>query len=237
MTDHTNVAITDQPDAFHEGSLERRLGRFNAKERFALIQRVMGVSFVPHADFLEEVLKKCQVQAIPDRVFCAMDFHLDSLYAALMNPAMDEAPRPLTPDEYGNVPVTGTPEDADFLICFSEKKGPGSATHLLLFEAKGVGEFGSTQMLRKLEHYRAMKHAFDANPDIKPVLFLVSPNDPLVKETKQSEPLRAILAEFKKIFPVHHIEMKMPGELMMVTRLRDGEQQRFNTWKLKPYKA
>ncbi|SOE97708.1 hypothetical protein SAMN05414139_10865 [Burkholderia sp. D7] len=237
MTRHTNVAITDQPDAFPEGSLERRLGRFNAKERFALIQRVMGVNFVPHADFLDEVLKKCDVQATPDRVFCAMDFHLDWLYAALMNPSMDEAPRPLTPDEHGNVPVTGTSEDADFLICFSEEQGPGSITHLLLFEAKGVGEFGSTQMLQKLKHYRAMKHAFDANPDIKPVLFLVSPNDPLVKDTKQSEPLRAILAEFESIFPVHHIGMRMPEQLRMVTRLRDGEGQPFTAWKLRPYKA
>lgn len=237
MTDTTAIIVTDNPDDFTENTLEYRLSRLNAKERFALVQRVLGVKFVPHASFIEEVLRKCEVQATPDRVFCAMDFHLDWVYAALMNHEMDKEARSLTRDEHNNVPITGTAEDADFLICFTERNCSDPVTHLLLFEAKGVGEFSSTQMRQKLNHYRAMKQAFDENPTVKPVLFLVSPKDPRDKGTMQSGPLRKVLAEYDELFKVHHIELRMPENLMMVTRLRDGDGQPFTEWKLKPYKV
>jgi hypothetical protein len=76
--------MTDKPQDFPEESLEHRLALFNAKERFALIQRVLGVKVVPHAGFLDEILEACNITAKPENVFCAMDFHLDWLYAALM---------------------------------------------------------------------------------------------------------------------------------------------------------
>jgi hypothetical protein len=51
--------MTNRTATFPPDSLEYKLSRLNANERFALIQRMLGVQFVPHADFLNEVLARC----------------------------------------------------------------------------------------------------------------------------------------------------------------------------------
>ncbi|MFL9913990.1 hypothetical protein PQR75_00995 [Paraburkholderia fungorum] len=191
--------MTDQSLSFPAESLEYKLGRFNAKERFALIQRVLGVEFVPHDDFLGEVLAKCGIDAKPENVFCAMDFHLDWLYAALMSHELrPDEPLPLLAGESGAFPVTGRQQDADFVICFTERPANAPAiTHLLLVEAKGVGSWDTKQMRSKLAQYRAMKPAFERNPNVRPRLVLMSPLNPISSATRQSAAFRAVLDSFK----------------------------------------
>ena len=220
MTDY-RPTVRESPNDFPPGSLERRLSEFNAKERFALIQRVIGVSVAPHPGFLAETLRRCGIEARADRVFCAMDYHLDWLYAALMKDCMDSEPMPLVADEHGNFPVTGSQQDADFVMCFTSNGADGKpVTHLLLIEAKGVGAWNSRQMARKLRQYRAMRPAFARNPQIRPRLVLMSSEDPFGKESRQSAEFRSLLSDFKDFGEVAWVELRM-SETHMVTRLRD----------------
>jgi hypothetical protein len=195
---------------FDKGSLEWRLSKFNAKERFALIQRILGVHFVPHADFLKEVTGEGFIP-LPEDVFCAMDFHLDWLYAALMNIELVEK-KALTFD-IGT--ITGKQQDVDFVLCFTDKAR--HETHLLLIEAKGFGSWDTAQMKSKFLQYRAMKAAFALNPDVKPRLILMSPVDPFGNQTPQNEKFRAEVDAFTDFGakPVW-VEMAMPETFAVV---------------------
>lgn len=204
--------------SFPADSLEFKLSRFNAKERFSLIQRVLGVRFVPHADFLGEVLAKCRIDANPENVFCAMDFHLDWLYAALMSDELHKnKPVPLVADESGAFPVTGRQQDADFVLCFTERPANApTVTHLLLVEAKGVGSWDTKQMRSKLAQYRAMKPAFDRNPNVRPRLVLMSPLDPISSATSQSSDFRAVLNGFKDFGEIVWVRMPVENTFSVV---------------------
>jgi hypothetical protein len=103
--------------SFPTDTLELKLSCFNAKERFALIQRVLGTPLTPHADFVREILQTCAIDASAEKVFCVMNFHLDWLYAALMcSELCEDEPTPLLANETGVSPVTGRQQDADFVI-------------------------------------------------------------------------------------------------------------------------
>lgn len=233
MGDYT-PAFNDSLNDFPPGSLEHRLSVFNAKERFALIQRVTGMSIAPSPAFLAETLQSCGIEANAGRVFCAMDYHLDWLYAALMKDQLDPEPMPLVADEYGSFPVTGRQQDADFVMCFTAKNADGNpVTHLLLIEAKGVGAWDSDQVAEKLKQYRAMRPAFARNPHVCPRLVLMSPDDPRRKESRQSTRFRGLLADFKDFGEVAWVKMPMP-ETHMVNRLRDEGRKDgpFTRWKV-----
>jgi hypothetical protein len=229
--------MTDKPQDFPEESLEHRLALFNAKERFALIQRVLGVKVVPHAGFLDEILEACNINAKPENVFCAMDFHLDWLYAALIKNPLNEEPLPLVPDAAGQFPVTGSQQDADFVMCFTERDGVGrSETHLLLIEAKGVGAWDTGQMMMKLRQYRAMKPAFERNPNVRPRLILMSPKDPFENATRQNSEFLSALKAFEDFGEIRWIELKME-ETFRVVRCNVEGRPNGNSpthWKLQP---
>jgi hypothetical protein len=213
--------MTDKRQDPPEEHLEHRLALFNAKEPFTLIQRVLGVKVEPHADFLHEILKACNITAKPENVFCGMDFHLDWLYAALMINPLTEELLPLAPDATGQFPMTGSQLDADFVICFTEHDGAGKAeTHLLLIEAKGVGAWDTAQMMTKLKQYRAMKPAFERNPGVRPRLILMSPKDPFESPTRQSGGFLSALKSFEDFGEIRWIELKME-ETFKVIRCND----------------
>ncbi|MBC8752405.1 MULTISPECIES: hypothetical protein [Paraburkholderia] len=216
--------MTEEKMSFSADSLEYKLGRFNAKERFALIQRVLGVEFVPHAGFLSEVLAKCGINAKPERVFCAMDFHLDWLYAALIsNELRQDEPLRLLADEAGVLPVTGRQQDADFVMCFTERPATAPAiTHLLLVEAKGVGSWDAKQMRSKLAQYRAMKPAFDRNPNVRPRLVLMSPQNPIPSTTRQSAAFRNVIDSFNEFGEVVWVELPVDNTFSVVRCNAEG---------------
>ncbi|MDR5816760.1 hypothetical protein QCE62_24495 [Caballeronia sp. LZ033] len=239
------------PIAFHKGSLEYRLAQFDAKERFALINAVLGVEFVPHKDFVARIFKVCGIETQPERIFCAMDFHLDWLYAALMKPDLDPAwlkedvPLPrIFDEEAGEYPVTGKQQDADFVMCFTEsmtdKPASPPVTHLLLIEAKGVGSWNTKQMRSKLMQYRAMKHAFDAphNLHVRPHLVLMSPKDPFEKSAKNAEFLD-VLNTFKQFGDIRWLDLQM-RETLCVVRCNDKgkpDGKHPTQWLVKPRRA
>ncbi|MFM0327639.1 hypothetical protein [Caballeronia glebae] len=189
---------------------------------------MLGVEFVPHERFVRKVLMACGIDARPERFFCAMDFHLDWLYAALMKPDLDPAwrrqdvPLPrIFDEEAGEYPVTGGQQDADFVMCFTEPvtddQTATPVTHLLLIEAKGAGSWNTNQMRSKFRQYRAMKHAFLAghNKHVQPRLVLMSPNNPLETNAKNAEFLRALEA-FTQFGEIVWIDLEMRDTLCVV---------------------
>ncbi|WP_116345197.1 hypothetical protein [Cupriavidus taiwanensis] len=211
--------MTCLSDRFPVGSLEYRLSRFNAKERFALIQRVLGVAIAPHADFMTEVLAKCAITNRPENVFCAMDFHLDWLYAALMNESLvEDEPMPLVAGENDHFPVTGKQQDADFIMCFTENSGNGAlpVTHLLLIEAKGVGSWDTLQIASKFNQYRAMRPAFARNPNVRTRLILMSQKDPEENRTRQNSEFLAELQGFRDFGVPVWVHLPMENTLSVV---------------------
>lgn len=98
---------------------QSRLKLFSAKERFALVSPILrNAHFEPAADFMGNITDLYGLRSKPYNIYGAMDFHLDWLYAALLNPEVG-TPIPLVLGEEGYGPVTGSQEDIDFLVCFS----------------------------------------------------------------------------------------------------------------------
>ena len=64
-------------------SLLYYLPQFNAKERFFLLGHVLGNPQFTLGSAFKSELSKGMNLSLPEDLFCAMDFHLDWLYAAL----------------------------------------------------------------------------------------------------------------------------------------------------------
>lgn len=64
-------------------SLLYYLPQFNAKERFFLLGHVLGNPRFTLGSAFKAELSKGMNLSLPEDLFCAMDFHLDWLYAAL----------------------------------------------------------------------------------------------------------------------------------------------------------
>jgi hypothetical protein len=225
MTTGRNV-LTSLSGRLPVASLEYRLSRFNAKERFALIQRVLGTPFAPHPDFVEEVLTKCDIATKPQSIFCAMDYHLDWLYAALMSEDLAEnEPGLLVAGADNHFPVTGKQQDADFVMCFTEAGGNSAPpiTHLLLIEAKGVGSWDRRQMASKFNQYRAMRPAFARNPNVKPRLVLMSQRNPQMNKTRQNSDFLAELDGFRDFGAPVWVGLSMEETLSVVRCSADGK--------------
>jgi hypothetical protein len=86
---------------------------------------------------------------IPKNAFAAMDYHLDCLFASLQltSDGLGEITREASTDE-----ISGSSQDIDFLIAYPEK----GICHLILVEAKGVGEWDYGQMNSKANRFSAI---------------------------------------------------------------------------------
>ena len=65
-------------------SLEQRLASFNRKERFLLVGQALGNSAFTLGDTFRQQLAQVLQREVPEDAYCAMDYHLDWLFAALM---------------------------------------------------------------------------------------------------------------------------------------------------------
>ncbi|MFL9906786.1 hypothetical protein [Paraburkholderia sp. RL17-337-BIB-A] len=202
-------------------TLQSRLKLFNAKERFALVSHILGnAHFEPAVGFMRNITELYGVSSEPYDIYGAMDYHLDWLYAALLNPEVG-SPMPLVLDEDGCGPVTGSQEDIDFLVCFSVDEKSVDAvqpvTYLVLIEAKGVTNWGTPQLASKLARFRTMQAAFKANPDVRTKLLLMSPIDPRV-ENRQNGALRKVLTDFEDFGSFDWLPIPMEAAYHKVVR-------------------
>ncbi|GGF36420.1 hypothetical protein GCM10011519_07430 [Marmoricola endophyticus] len=167
-------------------NMEQRLASFNRKERFLLVGQALGnAAFTLGETFrlqLGDVLKR----DVPANAYCAMDYHLDWLFAALMWAEGLAHPGNLMERNVdagvAGVPedlkVTGNQSDIDLLVAWTDERGRGQ---LALLEAKGYSSWTNKQMLYKAARLTAIFGDHDAPrfPDVDAHLVLVGPHPPV----------------------------------------------------------
>lgn len=116
---------------------------------FREILRFDQGNFELHSDFRENVARCIGLTNIPDKVFCATDYHLDWIEAALHLLETDptgDPPQIKIPSERFNQ----NQQDVDLLIAFPDQSNP-DITHVVLVEAKAYGYWNSEQLREKTE--------------------------------------------------------------------------------------
>ena len=118
------------------------LRRFNAKERFFLVGQALGnPQFTLGREFRTEIADTLGLR-LPEDPFCAMDYHLDWLYAGLQMRA-DGGENRVYPNDAEI--IKAQQEDVDLLIGYADN----DATHIIVVEAKGVTGWTNSQMQSK----------------------------------------------------------------------------------------
>jgi hypothetical protein len=118
------------------------LRSLNRKERFHLIGWALGnPGFTLSPEFCKAIGDQAGV-AVPGKAFCAMDFHVDWINAAL-HMARDKRERYAVSRTR---PVNLNQEDVDLLIAFDR----GRTTHLVMVEAKGATGWTNAQLEHKV---------------------------------------------------------------------------------------
>lgn len=123
-----------------------RLKMFNAKERFLLIGQILGnTAFQPSETFLDELRAELSIEMPPaEKMFAAMDYHLDWIYAAV---AMSDTTADNVQYPDASQGVNGTQEDVDFLLAWQHD----NSFQLVVIEAKGVTGWTNKQIESKAE--------------------------------------------------------------------------------------
>ncbi len=136
--------------------LIEHIQRFNRKERFILVGQALGnPSFVLGREFKTK-LADCLQRAIPDDAYCAMDYHLDWLFAALtwtyqgarLGSAIPRNLNDVHPEttELTDLKVAGNQSDIDMLVVWVDERRRGQ---VVLLEAKGYTPWDPKQMRYK----------------------------------------------------------------------------------------
>jgi hypothetical protein len=145
---------------------------FNRKERFYLVGKALGNENFQLSKAFRDQLGSAIGVSVPSSAFCAMDYHLDWLYAALYLQSHDSQST-IVEDSSGN--ITGNQQICVFLVSFERN----TITHLVLLEAKGATSWSNEQMRCKTERLRGI-FVEDGNrfQDVKPHFLLTSPRRP-----------------------------------------------------------
>lgn len=138
------------------GDLIGILKSFNRKERFFLIARALGKpEFELSEDFREELGNKIglEVPEDPEKVFVAMDYHLNWLHASLV---LAHSTNTITRMQLlNNGAIKNNQEDVDLLVAFKDSTEQ-EKYYLILIEAKGYyakgfSSFGKSQLVSKIK--------------------------------------------------------------------------------------
>ena len=182
------------------------LERLNRKERYLVVSHAVLADqpFTLSMDFADELGKKLGL-TIPAVHFCAMDYHLDWIKAALTMTFT----KPYTPNRY-QAPLAGNQEDVDLIVAFASE----TEATLILLEAKADSPWTDEQW----EHKRdSLAGIFDAPySGIIPRLVLMSP--------KESQDLELPTREWMSGSDgrVHHLEMNWSSPRAKVTRVKSS---------------
>jgi hypothetical protein len=165
--------------------LVQRLRAFNRKERFLLVGQALGNPTFALGEGFREDLSCLLRREVPSSAYCAMDYHLDWLYAALMWSCGKAEPGHLTTrtlDSYVkdgeaievDLKVTGNQSDVDLLIAWIDTRRRGQ---VVMIEAKGFSPWHPEQMRYKTARLKAIfGDTGDARfPDVDAHLVLTGP--------------------------------------------------------------
>lgn len=185
--------MPDMPD------LIEILESFNRKERFFLISHVLNGrqenEFTLSPDFRKELSSTfdgVEIPEPPERVFVAMDYHFDWLYASLEKWKAIKAGKPEKStfrnpwsefcDKHGKKVrvVRGSSEDVDLLVAFRK----GDLYHLIMVEAKAYSGWTNSQLASKAKR---LQEIFGENgmarQEVKPHFCLIGPKESTKLET------------------------------------------------------
>ncbi|MBM3473446.1 MAG: hypothetical protein FJX75_09275 [Armatimonadetes bacterium] len=129
------------------------LRRLNRKERFHLLQSVLGGgspgsdSFTLSDEFRENLGRELGL-TVPSDAFAAMDYQLDWIYVALYLALRNPEEGALVPKPDGDW-FNSNQEDTDLLVAFECSDEPG-VCHLVLVEAKCETGWTNKQVQSKL---------------------------------------------------------------------------------------
>jgi hypothetical protein len=189
------------------------LSDFNSKERFFLVGHVLGnPSFKIGSQFRTQLSSTLNL-TIPEDLFCAMDYHIDWLYAALQLNS-DKVNKRIYLNE--NSIIKAQQEDIDLLIAYKAQ----GIYHLILIEAKATTGWSNKQMESKITR---MIDIFGVNgakwAGVIPHFVLMSPRPP---QRLNTSGLPNWIIPNKK-WP--WISLKIPDDLKRVTRCNSDEKQ------------
>ena len=134
-------------------SLIEHLRSFDRKERFAVFREILRfneMEFPLDGTFREELAGCIDEKQIPDKVFCATDYHLDWIELAVNLAMEDDIPEtlPVPSKEFNS-----NQQDIDLLIAFHETDKP-STTYIVLIEAKAYSSWSNPQLRDKINRLR-----------------------------------------------------------------------------------
>jgi hypothetical protein len=139
------------------------LQSFNRKERFLLVGQALGNPSFRLGQDLTAALGQCLQRNVPEDAYCAMDYHLDWLFAGLVWTYQDlhlgnAVAREFTDvdpksGEPADLKVTGNQSDVDLMIAWVDERGRGQ---IVLMEAKGYSPWDPEQMRYKCARLNAI---------------------------------------------------------------------------------
>lgn len=154
------------------------LRSFVRKERFFVIKAVMrGQSTREITLTLSQRFRRLLVQfthfKVPADAFVAVEYNLDWLHAslALANSIYATGMPFVNHDADGNQIVTGTQQDVDVLVAFTDD----NVDYLILIEAKGYMKWEKNQMIKKT---RRIAQILKQYPTVKFYFIVLSPHLP-----------------------------------------------------------
>ena len=193
------------------------LESFNRKERFFLVAQALGQmrgdkpAFTLSPEFGEKLGKKVGVTIPqePEKVFVAMDYHLNWVHAALVKTHPEQYQYGVGPFLNTDEVVGGNQQDIDLLVAFPES----AVHHLILIEAKAYGRWDKGQLQLKVPQlgkiFGADGKKYD---DIRPHFLLMSPEKqgaPLPQWMRQDVPWPQWILQ-RKDFPAH-LPLSLPS--------------------------
>ena len=180
------------------------LKSFNRKERFILLERALGSSTFRLSDDFREDLKNCLGFKIPDCAYVAMDYHIDWIKMAVYLDRNPGKRGDIIRTEEEIEGINKNQQDVDLLVAFTR----GSATHLVLIEAKGDTPWSSKQLDSKVNRLRSIS----PGETLKLHLVLMSPRQ--VKRIDASE----WPDWMKKDGSLNHLPLRLAKHLCKITR-------------------
>ena len=151
------------------------LKSFNRKERFYLVGMALGNKefneFNVSRHFAEKLSETFGLH-VPENAFCAMDYHLDWIYASLFL-----ASKGNLNDIYPNTDriITATQQDIDLLVTFQQ----AGEHHVIMLEAKGATPWVNGPLNSKAARLAVIfGEGGDRFESVIPHFAIVSPREP-----------------------------------------------------------
>ena len=198
--------------------LIEHLKSFNRKERFILLEKVLRRNTFRLSDNFRKELSDCLELGfeIPDCAYVAMDYHIDWIKMAVYLAKNPESKGTVIRSEKGIEGINENQQDVDLLVAFTR----GSATHLVLIEAKADTSWNYKQLRDKCNELKESISPTATTLELH--LVLMSPKLPHVEKSKYINISEWPCWMKKEDGSFNFMQLDLPQGLRKITRC-DGE--------------